>query len=123
MLLLVFLACVLLACCRCHQYYDYVYPEESAKAAAAGGTKFMEMAKMWKRQQEMKQAAEQARLEAEVAAEERQIEEQRNQEEIDIENMEEEGEGEGETGGDAAAAADDAAAHSSEPGGVQSMEQ
>lgn len=100
-----------------HQYYDYVYPEESAKAAAAGGTKFMEMAKNWKRQQEMKQAAEQARLEAEVAAEEKQIEEQRNQEEIDIENMEEEGEGEGEGASSAAAAS------SSEPGGMQSMEQ
>lgn len=29
------------------EYFDYVYPEESAKNAAAGGTKFMEMAKMW----------------------------------------------------------------------------
>ena len=102
-----------------------MYPEESAKTAAAGGTKFMEMAKNWKRQQEMKQAAEQARIEEELAREEKEIEEQRNQEEINISNMDAgDDDGEGETDGDNNATTPAAAAAAAdEPGGVQSMEQ
>lgn len=71
------------------EYYDYVFPEESAKAAAAGGSRFMEMAKNWKRQQELKQAGEQARLEAEVEREEQEMQRQRQEEDRQIQQMNE----------------------------------
>ena len=71
------------------EYYDYVFPEESLKSAAAGGSRFMEMAKNWKRQQEMKQAAEQARLEAEVEREEAEMQRQREEEDKQVQRMNE----------------------------------
>jgi len=111
-------------------YYDYTYPEESARAAAGGGaSKFMEMAKMWKRQQEAQQAAEQARLEAELDAEER-AERQRGEEDGDNKRMQEGGSGEididedeGDDDGPGAAAPAAAAPAASADDGVQAMEQ
>jgi len=57
------------------EYYDYAFPEDKQKAAG-GGLKILEMAKMWKKQQEQKAAEEQSRLMAEVDAIEAEEEEQ-----------------------------------------------